>query len=163
MQCGAILLSENAPIIKITLWGPSTPEIAPKNGAIHSLKRYTFANIVGPSAMHSPPVCSKSRPTQPIKSAFYTILLRFSWDIGLFSVTTPLTAENGITDICSAVFVFSVTNNVTKTLFKKEVICKKLQVALIVYEMEEDWLCAGEKRWHKDNLLIPLCPSGQGF
>jgi hypothetical protein len=38
LQCGAILLSENAPIIKITLWGPSTSEIAPKNGAIYPLK-----------------------------------------------------------------------------------------------------------------------------
>ncbi len=60
----------------------SGPENAPKNGAIHPLKRYTFANIVGPSAIHSPPVCSKSRLPHPIKSAFYTILLRFSWDIG---------------------------------------------------------------------------------
>ena len=50
----------------------------------------------------------------------------------------PLTAENGITDICSAVFAFGVTNNVTKTLFKKEVICKKPQVALIVCELDED-------------------------
>ena len=46
-------------------------------------------------------------------------------------VHPPLTAENGITDICSAVFAFSVTNNVTKTLFKKQVICRKLQVSPI--------------------------------
>ena len=55
----------------------------------------------------------------------------------LFS-NPPLTAENGTTDNCSAVFGFSVTNNVTKTLFKKEVICKKPQVALIVCELDED-------------------------
>ena len=54
------------------------------------------------------------------------------------SEESPLTAENGITDNCSAVFAFSVTNNVTKTLFKKEVICRKQQVALIVCELEED-------------------------
>ena len=29
-------------------------------------------------------------------------------------------------------------------------------MALIVFEKEEDWLCVGEKRRHKDNLLIPL-------
>ena len=70
----------------------------------------------------------------------------------------PLTAENGITDNCSAVFAFSVTNNVTKTHYKSEVIYRKLQVALIVCEREEGWLCAGEKRRHKANLLIPFCP-----
>ena len=56
----------------------------------------------------------------------------------------PLTAENGITDNCSAVFAFSVTNNVTKIQFKRKVICKKLQVALIVFEREEDWRSVGE-------------------
>jgi hypothetical protein len=30
-------------------------------------------------------------------------------------LTSPLTAENGTTDICSAVFAFSVTKSVTKT------------------------------------------------
>lgn len=29
-------------------------------------------------------------------------------------------------------------------------------MAVIVFEREEDWLCVGEKRRHKDNLLIPL-------
>ena len=163
MQRGAILLSGNAPTIKITLWGLSTPPIAPFLGAIYPLKRCTFANVVGSYAINVPPTCLQSRPTHPVKSAFYTIQLRFSWDIGIYSATTPLTAENGITDNCSAVFAFSVTNNVTKIQFKRKVICKKLQVALIVFEREEDWLCVGEKRRHKDNLLIPLCPSGQVF
>ena len=93
LQCGAILLLGNAPTIKITLWGPSGPENAPFLCAIYPQKRYTFANIVGPSAINIPPICLQSRPTQFVKSAFYTILLRFSWDIGICSLTTPLTAE----------------------------------------------------------------------
>jgi hypothetical protein len=111
LQRGAILLSGNAPIIKITLWGLSTPQNAPFLGAIYPKKRCTFANVVGSYAINIPPPRLQSRPTHPVKSAFYTILLRFSWDIGLFSITTPLTAENGITDICSAVFVFCGPNN----------------------------------------------------
>lgn len=43
MQRGAILLSGNAPIIKITLWGLSTPKNAPENGAITSIKDYINA------------------------------------------------------------------------------------------------------------------------
>ena len=114
LQRGAILLSGNAPIIKITLWGLSTPKNAPFLGAIYPQKRCTFANVVGSYAINVPPTCLQSRPTHPVKSAFYTILLRFSWDIGIYFLTTPLTAENGITDICSAVFAFSVTKSVTK-------------------------------------------------
>ena len=29
-------------------------------------------------------------------------------------------------------------------------------IGKIPYKQEEDWLCAGEKRRHKDTLLIPL-------
>jgi hypothetical protein len=111
LQRGAILLSGNAPTIKITLWGLSTPQNAPFLGAIYPQKRCTFANVVGSYAINVPPTCLQSRPTHPVKSAFYTILLRFSWDIGICFLTTPLTAENGITGICSAVFVFSVPKN----------------------------------------------------
>ena len=93
LQRGAILLSGNAPIIKITLWGLSTPQNAPFLGAIYPQKRCTFANVVGSYAINVPPTCLQSRPTHPVKSAFYTILLRFSWDIGIFSITTPLTAN----------------------------------------------------------------------
>ena len=66
---------------------------APFLGAIYPQKRCTFANVVGSYAINVPPTCLQSRPTHPVKSAFYTILLRFSWDIGIFSLTTPLTAE----------------------------------------------------------------------
>ena len=38
LQRGATLLSENAPTIKITLWGPSGPENAHENGAIYPRK-----------------------------------------------------------------------------------------------------------------------------
>ena len=93
MQRGAILLSGNAPIIKITLWGLSTPKNAPFLGAIYPQKRCTFANVVGSYAINVPPTCLQSCPTHPVISAFYTILLRFSWDIGIFSITTPLTAN----------------------------------------------------------------------
>lgn len=93
LQRGAILLSGNAPIIKITLWGLSTPKNAPFLGAIYPQKRCTFANVVGSYAITVPPTCLQSRPTHPVKSAFYTILLRFSWDIGICSFTTPLTAN----------------------------------------------------------------------
>ena len=34
-------------------------------------------------------------------------------------------------------------------------------MALIVCELEEDWLCAGENRRHKANLLIPLAYQGK--
>ena len=50
---------------------------------------------MGSFAINTPPVCSQSSPTHPVKSAFCTILLRFSWDIGICSLTTPLTAEIG--------------------------------------------------------------------
>ena len=93
LQCGAILLSGNAPIIKITLWGLSTPKNAPLLGAIYPQKRCTFANVLGSYAINVPPTYLQSRPTHPVKSAFYTILLRFSWDIGIFSITTPPTAK----------------------------------------------------------------------
>lgn len=92
LQRGAILLSGHAPIIKITLWGLSTPKNAPWLGAIYPQKRCTFANVVGSCAINVPPTCLQSRPTHPVKSAFYTILLRFSWDIGIYFLTTPLTA-----------------------------------------------------------------------
>ena len=93
LQRGAILLSGNTPTIKITLWGLSTPQNAPFLGAIYPKKRCTFFNVVGSYAINVPPTCLQSRPTHPVKSAFYTILLRFSWDIGIFSITTPLTAK----------------------------------------------------------------------
>ena len=93
LQRGAILLSGNAPTIKITLWGLSTLPNAPFLGAIYPKKRCTFANVVGSYAINVPPTCLQSRPTHPVKSAFYTILLRFSWDIGIYFLTTPLTAE----------------------------------------------------------------------
>lgn len=99
LQRGAILLSGNAPIIKITFWGLSTPKNAPFFGAIYLQKRCTFANVVGSYAINIPPPCLQSCPTQFIKSAVYTILLRFSWDIGLCSTTTPLTAENRMMQI----------------------------------------------------------------
>ena len=93
LQRGAILHSGNAPTIKITLWGLSTPQNAPFLGAIYPQKRCTFANVVGSYAINVSPTCFQSRPTHPVISAFYTILLRFSWDIGIFSITTPLTAN----------------------------------------------------------------------
>ena len=93
LQRGAILLSGNAPTIKITLWGLSTPQNAPENGAFYPQKRCTFANVVGSYAINVPPTCLQSCPTHPVISAFYSILLRFSWDIGICSLTTPLTAE----------------------------------------------------------------------
>ena len=64
-----------------------------KNGAIYPQKRYTFTNKVGQYAISIPLIGSQSRHSHPIKSAFYATLLRFSWDIGIFSITTPLTAE----------------------------------------------------------------------
>ena len=64
-----------------------------KNGAIYPQKRYTFTNKVGQYAISIPLIGSQSRHSHPIKSAFYAILLRFSWDIGIYSATTPLTAE----------------------------------------------------------------------
>ena len=64
-----------------------------KNGAIYPQKRYTFTNKVGQYAISIPLIGSQSRHSHPIKSAFYAILLRFSWDIGIYSATTPLTAN----------------------------------------------------------------------
>ena len=64
-----------------------------KNGAIYPQKRYTFTNKVGQYAISIPLIGSQSRHSHPIKSAFYATLLRFSWDIGIYSATTPLTAE----------------------------------------------------------------------
>ena len=123
MQCGAILLSGNALIIKITLWGLSTPQNAPFLGAIYPQKRCTFANVVGSYAINVPPTCLQSRPTHPVKSAFYTIQLRFSWDIGIYSATTPLTAEREpqIVDkqTLAALFVFQkLHHNCTIFCFK---------------------------------------------
>ncbi len=67
-------------------------------------KRSTFANVVGSYAINVPPTCLQSRPTHPVISAFYTILLMFSWDIGLYYVTPPLTAEKWLTDVCKPLF-----------------------------------------------------------
>ena len=67
---------------------------APFLGAIYHQKRCTFSNVVGSYAINVPPTCLQSRPPPPVKSAFYTILLRFSWDIGIYFLTTPLTARN---------------------------------------------------------------------
>ena len=64
-----------------------------KNGAIYPQKRYTFTNKVGQYAISIPLIGSQSRHSHPIKSAFYATLLRFSWDIGIYSATTPLTAS----------------------------------------------------------------------
>ena len=90
------------------------PKNAPLLGAIYPQKRCTFANVVGSYAINVPPTCLQSRPTHPVISAFYTILLRFSWNIVIFSLTTSLTAENGITDNCSAVFAFSIQKKYPK-------------------------------------------------
>ena len=112
LQRGAILLSGNAPIIKITLWGLSTPKNAPFLGAIYPQKRCTFANVVGSYAINVPPTCLQSRPTHPVISAFYTILLRFSWDIGIYSATTPLTAKKRYKRlIINYLYLFSVLIN----------------------------------------------------
>ena len=65
------------------------PKNAPLLGAIYPQKRCTFANVVGSYAINVPPTCLQSRPTHPVKSAFYTILLRFSWAIGVCERSDP--------------------------------------------------------------------------
>lgn len=75
-----------------------------KNGAIYPQKRYTFTNKVGQYAISIPLIGSQSRHSYPIKSAFYATLLRFSWDIGIYSATTPLTAKRKSYDFLFVVY-----------------------------------------------------------
>ena len=65
-----------------------------------------------------------------------------------------LSAKKWLTGICEPLFNFSIPKNIPKSLRKSNFSCRKLQVALIVCELEEDWRSVGENRKQNDNLLI---------
>ena len=49
--------------------------------------------MVGPYAVNIPPVCPQCHLAHPVIYAFYAILLWVPWDIGIYPLTPPLTAE----------------------------------------------------------------------
>lgn len=87
LQRGAILLSGNAPIIKITLWGLSTPKNAPFLGAIYPQKRCTFANCRGFICNNCPTYLSpkSSHTSRQIGILHYSIKVFVGyWDMLLY-------------------------------------------------------------------------------